>query len=198
MTQTFLALITFLFPLAYSPGPGNVFFAANGAYFGFKATIPANAGYHLATFAITAAIGFGFVAAMDQVPQIFVAMKLAGSAYVLWLAWKLFTADALNNRQTARPATLWDGIILLALNPKAYVIIALMFTQFLTSDTNNQTGTVLFITAVFTLNNLIAFSLWALLGDRIAKVFHSPDSARTLNWAFGAILAAVALWMLIA
>ncbi len=73
-----------------------------------------------------------------------------------------------------------------------------MFTQFLTSDTNNQTGTVLFITAVFTLNNLIAFSLWALLGDRIAKVFRSPHSARTLNRAFGAILAAVAMWMLIA
>ena len=41
MTQTFLALITCLFPLAYSPGPGNVFVSANGSYFCFKATIAA-------------------------------------------------------------------------------------------------------------------------------------------------------------
>jgi len=37
-----LALILFLFPLAFSPGPGNMFFAANGARFGFLNTLSAN------------------------------------------------------------------------------------------------------------------------------------------------------------
>ncbi|MEJ2518265.1 MAG: hypothetical protein P8Y82_09930 [Methyloceanibacter sp.] len=36
----------------------------------------------------------------------------------------------------ARPAGFLDGVVLLVLNPKAHVIIALMFTQFLAdSDT---------------------------------------------------------------
>ncbi len=34
MTQTTIALVLFLAPLAYSPGPGNLFFAATGARFG--------------------------------------------------------------------------------------------------------------------------------------------------------------------
>ena len=55
-----LALLFFLFPLAFSPGPGNMFFAANGARFGFLNTLSANFGYHLATIIITFLIGFGF------------------------------------------------------------------------------------------------------------------------------------------
>ena len=44
------ALLIFLFPLAFSPGPGNMFFAASGAKFGFKKTLSANFGYHLAYY----------------------------------------------------------------------------------------------------------------------------------------------------
>lgn len=194
MIETSIALILFLFPLAFSPGPGNVFFAANSARFGFRATVPANAGYHVATWIVTAAIGFGFLAALERFPGIFVVLKVAGSVYVLWLAWKLFRSGAMSGAAKARPASFSDGALLLVLNPKAYVIIALMFTQFLEAS---EVWAVVLITTVFTLNNLVAFSLWALVGDRIAGYFRTPQSARKLNTLFGGILAAVAVWMLL-
>lgn len=197
MLQTTLALILFLFPLAYSPGPGNMFFAANGARFGFRATIPANAGYHIATWVVTAAIGFGFLAAIERYPQLFTFLKVAGSLYVLWMAWKMLKAGTLKGEEDARPATFVDGVILLLLNPKAYVIITLMFTQFLGLSNANMFASVLLITTVFTLNNLLAFSIWTLIGDTIAGTFKTPDSARKLNFTFGTILAAVAIWMLL-
>lgn len=197
MMQTTVALVLFLFPLAYSPGPGNMFFAANGARFGFRATIPANIGYHVATGIVTAAIGFGFIAALEAYPRIFSGLKVAGSLYVLWLAWTLFRASALEDTAAAKPATFKDGVILLILNPKAYVIIALMFTQFLNQSGMNFLAAVLLITTVFTLNNLIAFSLWALIGDKIARYFRTPQSAQKLNMVFGGILAAVGVWMLL-
>ncbi|NNJ68320.1 MAG: LysE family translocator [Boseongicola sp.] len=194
MLETTIALILFLFPLAYSPGPGNVFFAANSARFGFCATVPANAGYHIATWIMTAAIGFGFLAALERFPQIFVGLKVAGSLYVLWLAWKMLRAGAMSGAADARPARFVDGALLLVLNPKAYVIIALMFTQFLQAS---DVWAVVLITTVFTLNNLVAFSAWALVGDRIAVYFRTPQSARQLNTGFGAILSGVAVWMLL-
>ena len=197
MHQTVLGLILFLFPLAYSPGPGNMFFAANGARFGFKATIPAIVGYHLATWIVTAAIGFGFLATIEKFPQLFTLLKVAGSLYVLWIAWKLLKAGTLQGAESAKPATFMDGIVLLLLNPKAYLIIALMFTQFLAPTNTNMLTAVLLITTVFTLNNLLAFSIWALLGDTIGSFFRSEDTARHLNLIFGAILAAVAIWMLL-
>ena len=200
MTQTTMALIVFLFPLAYSPGPGNLFFAANGARFGFRATLPANAGYHLATFIVTAAIGLGFAAVIDQFPQVFQILRIAGSLYVLWIAWGLVRAGVTRQNeaaQAAQAARFGDGVVLLLLNPKAYVIIALMFTQFLPGAQTDRLLAVLAITVIFTLNNLIAFSLWTVAGDRIGARFRAKDSARRLNLVFGAVLAAVAVWMLL-
>lgn len=175
-----------------------MFFAANSARFGFRATVPASIGYHVATWFVTAAIGLGFIAALEKFPQIFTVLKVAGSLYVLWIAWKLFKAGTLGVNKAAKAATFTDGVILLILNPKAYVIIALMFTQFLDQSEIGRLAAVLLITTVFTFNNLVAFSIWALVGDKIAGYFRTPESARKLNVMFGGILAAVAIWMLLA
>ncbi len=196
MFQTAIALILFLFPLAYSPGPGNMFFAANGARFGFGATIAASLGYHIATWIVTAGIGLGFMTVMDRGPQVFPWLKLAGALYVLWLAWKLFRAGALKSDEEAQPARFSDGAVLLLLNPRAYVIIGVMFTQFLPQPDMRQLTAVVLITTIFTLNNLVAFSLWTLAGDRLARAFRTPDHARQLNRLFGATLPPVAIRMM--
>lgn len=197
MMQTTLALIAFLFPLAFSPGPGNLFFAANGARFGFRATLAANLGYHLATFAMTLLIGLGFVAVIGKYPQLFAALQIAGALYVLWLAWKLFRAGTLAQDGTAQPAGLRDGAVLLLLNPKAYVIMTLMFTQFTHAKGAAPLSLVLLIAAVFTLNNAVAFCAWTVMGDTMARSFRTPRAAHLLNTFLAALLAGIAIWMLL-
>ena len=191
--QTVLPLLIFLFPLAYSPGPGNMTFAANGGRFGFAATVPASLGYHLATWVVTVAIGLGAMTIWQEVPTLFTALKWAGVGYMLWLAAAFLRAGrAIGAR--ARPISFTGGVVLLVLNPKAYVIIALMFSQFLPSG---DVALVLVIATVFTLNNLAAFSLWTFVGDRLITLFRTPEHAHRVNVAFGAALAGVAIWMLI-
>ena len=89
-------------------------------------------------------------------------------------------------------------MLLLLLNPKAYVIIALMFTQFAATESASQRQLVIVIATVFTLNNLVAFLAWTAVGDRLAMRFRNKESARRINMVFGAILAAVAIWMALA
>ena len=134
MREITIALIIFLFPLAYSPGPGNMFFATNGARFGFAATVPSNIGYHIATWLVTVVIGLGMITVLNDYPNVFLALKISGAAFVLWLAWKLIRVGRYDGRGEAKPATFWDGVILLILNPKAYIIMALMFSQCLSMD----------------------------------------------------------------
>ncbi len=197
MLELTIKLVLFLFPLAYSPGPGNMFFAANGARFGFAATISANAGYHIATWIVTLAIGLGFGFVATQFPHFLEAIKYIGSAYVLYLAWLLFRAGALDNHAEPHHAGFADGVILLILNPKAYLIIALIFTQFTSSLSTVSVWLTLWIATVFTFNNLVAFSVWAAVGDVLATAFRDETHARKLNMFFGAMLAAVAVWMLL-
>lgn len=195
MIQTIIPLILFLFPLAYSPGPGNMFFAANGARFGFAATMPASLGYHIATWIVTCLIGLGFGRFATEFPLALKILKYLGGAYVLYLAWGLFRAGLLKNSAEPRRARFVDGVVLLVLNPKAYVIIMLMFTQFTNADTSS--AMIILIATIFTVNNLLAFSIWAFVGDRLAAMFRNESDATRLNLFFGIILATVAIWMLI-
>ncbi len=206
MTLPFVPLILFLFPLAYSPGPGNLFFAAIGARSGLRHTLPALCGYHLATWGVTLGLGLGLSSILQALPGLFQVLKWAGALYVFYLAFKFLRAGQLTNARTAPRARFVDGVALLALNPKAYVIIALMFSQFLPVSTPSAVAAnalaathflpVLWITTIFTFNNLIAFLLWAALGDVLARQFRSAGTAQRLNTVFGVLLAAVGLWML--
>ena len=130
----FPALILFLFPLAYSPGPGNLFFAASGARFGFRATLPASAGYHLATWGLTAAIGIGFAEVAAMSDRLMHVIRIAGGLYVLYLAYGFLGTVITTDAPEPRRAGLRDGAVILIMNPKAWVIIALMLTQFVRAE----------------------------------------------------------------
>jgi threonine/homoserine/homoserine lactone efflux protein len=193
MTERAAALVLFLLPLAWSPGPGNMFFAALGARFGIRATLPASMGYHLATLVVTFVIGLGFSAATVWLGSAFDLIRLAGVAYVLWLAVRLWQAGAAGSCEEARPAGFVDGAVLLLLNPKAYVIILLMFTQFLPPEAPLALPAA--ISVVFTLNNLVAFTAWSAAGAALMRLFAREGSARGMNRLFAMILAVVAIWM---
>ncbi len=198
-TDLTVTLIIFLFPLAYSPGPGNLFFAANGARFGFWRTFPAATGYHAATWLVTFGIGWGFGKMAADFPGMLFLIKYLGSAYVFFLAWRLLRAGAVNGDGDvkSKPASFFDGAVLLIFNPKAYLIISAMFTQFGAADAHSQLLLIMWITTVFTLNNWIAFSLWTYAGDRLLRGFRNETRAKRLNAILAMTLAGVAVWMLV-
>lgn len=193
------ALVVFLLPLAFSPGPGNAFFAGIGATRGVRAAIPALASYHVATFVVTALLGFGMGVTVLRQPAVARTLAVLGGAYVLWLAWGFFRSarsEATSDREApARSIGFWSGAVVLLLNPKAYYIIAVMFTQFLRPPLDDDVGAVLVISAIFTLNNLVAFVVWALAGRGLAALFRSGRSKKWIDYAFAATLVGVAVWM---
>ena len=214
---TFAALIAFLFPLAYSPGPGNTFFAAIGASRGPRAAVPALVGYHGATFVVTAAIGLVLGATVLMHSAFVLVLSAAGSLYVLWLAFTFIRSARSRAQSAARsgptssessgspesalpPAPVqnigaWSGAIVLLLNPKAYYIIVVMFAQFLRPESNGGIAAVLFITAIFTINNLIAFIIWTVGGRMLTALFRGERAQQVIDYLFAATLIGVAIWM---
>ncbi len=189
-----LALLVFLFPLAFSPGPGNMFFAANGAKFGFVDTLSANFGYHLATFLITFFIGLGFSLFFSFIKNQYQYIQILGSLYVIYLAYKFYKAGTYNENAKNLNCTFMDGVVLLLFNPKAYVIISLMFTMFL--DNSQNIFKIILISLIFTVNNCVSFTLWTLFGDLIGAKFRNKKYSKILNNMFSLMLFLVGIWML--
>ena len=189
-----VALLIFLFPLAFSPGPGNMFFAASGAKFGFKKTLSANFGYHLATIIVTLLIGLGFGFFFSFIEDYYQYIKIIGSIYVIFLSYKFLKSGAYKSTTRDIGTTFTDGVILLIFNPKAYVIISLMFTIFL--NNNQNLLKVILISIIFTLNNCLSFTLWTIFGDILGTKFRNEKYAKKLNYVFAISLFFVGLWML--
>ena len=189
-----LALLVFLFPLAFSPGPGNMFFAASGARFGLLNTLSANFGYHLATIIITFLLGIGFNFLFSFIKDQYHYIQILGSLYVIYLAYKFFKAGTYNETSKNLKCTFIDGVILLIFNPKAYVIISLMFSIFL--DGTQNISKIVLISTIFTLNNCVSFTLWTIFGDLIGTKFRNEKYSRILNNTFSLALFLVGIWML--
>lgn len=94
-------------------------------------------GFHLAGFLHIAAAAFGVSALLQVVPQLFVAMKLAGAIYLIWLGVKYLrghSPSASPDEPIARrPAwkALRDGIVVEVLNPKSVLFYFAFLPQFI-------------------------------------------------------------------
>ena len=67
-------------------------------------------------------------------------------------------------------------------NPKAYVIISLMFTIFL--DGSQSLIRIILISTIFTVNNCVSFTLWTLFGDLLGAKFRNEKYSKILNKIF--------------
>ena len=99
------ALIGFSFVSSVTPGPNNILLWASGAEFGFRRTIRHVIGTALGIGSMALAVAAGLGALITTVPEIGFVMKVAGSVYLLYLAYQIAGAagaGAGRHRPTAR------------------------------------------------------------------------------------------------
>src|SRR5690606_28471483 len=117
----------------------------------------------------------------------FFALKIAGAAYLLYLAWGAWRAGAsdqsLSEAVPLTPLQLYRrGIVMNITNPK----VAVFFVAFLPQFTNAAYGPLpyqlLTLGAVFIVQAIVLFSLISILAGRLAVWFrHSAGAQRVLN-----------------
>ena len=185
--MTTLTLLLFLLPLAYSPGPGNLFFAAHGARFGWRNSLPALFGYHAATLAAALAVGGGLLVC-DRAGHGPAAAMGWQRLYIMAGATALARQCAAPAEQTPHMPAYGTGAALLALNPKAWAIMAALYAQFPSADWHTVG---MGCDLVFTLNNAVAFMLWTGLGQTLLARIQNPAHLRRINKGFALLLAAV-------
>ena len=122
--------------LSVSPGPAVLFTASRGLAHGLRGGWPAALGVVLANGLCYILSGLGVGAALAALPRLFLALKWAGAAYLLWLAWGAFAARpgalALDPSVPRVPAwrTLREVMGVQLTNPKALLFFAAVLPQF--------------------------------------------------------------------
>lgn len=112
MNLEFLILwLAVLFPLVYSPGPGNILCAVCGAANSFRGAAPFILGLDVVYTAYAALMGLGLGAVIQRHPPAFAALQFAGVLYLLYLAYSFLARSADDGGQEARRLTFKDGLI---------------------------------------------------------------------------------------
>ena len=87
--DAFLALLVYALVTSITPGPNNLMLLASGVNFGIVRTVPHMLGISIGFLVLLLAVGFGLGAVLTALPALHTVLKIAGAAYLLYLAWKI-------------------------------------------------------------------------------------------------------------
>jgi threonine/homoserine/homoserine lactone efflux protein len=201
------AAAMFGFVTSITPGPNNMMLLSSGLNFGVRRTIPHMLGISIGYVVLMLAVGFGLGEALRAVPGAFLALKIAGGAYMLFLAWQIARSapprsDKPENGETSsaapagsRPMTFLGAVAFQWVNPKAWVIVVTAVATYVAPD--ELARDLLIVTFVCGLINLPSIGVWAIFGAGLRRFLSDPTWLRRFNAAMAALLVA-SLWPLLA
>ena len=183
------ALILFTVVAGITPGPNNMMLMASGVNYGVRRTLPHLAGVVLGFAAMVALVGFGLDAIFRAAPWALPAMRWAGAAYLLWLAWKIAHSGAVKEGVSeGRPLGMLGAAAFQWINPKGWVMAVSALTTYAVSA--DYATTVLVVALTCLIVSIPCSGVWVLFGAGVRRALADPHRARMFNWTMAALLAA--------
>lgn len=196
MPEFLIPFTLFAIAGSFTPGPNNIMLTASGANFGFRRTLPHILGICIGFPLMVAAVGIGLGRLFEVVPATHAVLKVAGTAYLLWLAWRIATAGSADAGDAgARPLSFIEAAAFQWVNPKAWIMATGAISTF-TLAGEAILPQVLTIVGIFTVVSVPSATVWTLLGIGIARLLRSPLALRLFNIGMGALLALSVVWIL--
>jgi threonine/homoserine/homoserine lactone efflux protein len=167
--------------LTMTPGPDMMLIASRSASQGRAAGFASLAGIQVGTYCHALAAALGLSELFLAVPAAYDAVRFAGAAYLLYLAWKAFHTDSTTafarTSQARQPLgqIFRQGLLTNVLNPKMALFVLALFPQFVRAQDGSVALQILILATVlnvigFVINGVVILAAsrlirW-LLGDR--------------------------------
>lgn len=188
--------------LALSPGPDNLFVLTQSMLWGRAAGLWVVLGLCTGVLGHTLAVSVGLAAVFAASATAFLVVKLAGAAYLLYLAWGALRATA-GGTDDAQPARQTGGqlyrrgVIMSLTNPKVTIFFLAFLPQF-ASPARGSIGTqMLMLGGLFMLAALLVFSAVAVFSGAVGeRLRRSPRIRIWLDRLAGMIFLGLALKLL--
>lgn len=105
--ELFGALVFFAFATSITPGPNNIMIMSSGVNYSVQKSLPHLAGVQIGFLLMLLAIGLGAGLILQQQPILHQLIKFIGSVYLLYLAWKIASAEPVQiNTGNSKPLSL--------------------------------------------------------------------------------------------
>ena len=180
-------LILFAIAASFSPGPNNIVTSYTSFNFGFKKTIPTMLGVVIGWMSLVIFLQMGSGVIFKQFEELQIIVKIFGSIYLLYMAYKLSSSKTISGKSTAKPVTFINTFFFQFINPKA-IIYALLAISMFVDVQNNYLRDTITLTAVFFFGAIGSQLTWCLIGKYLRKFATSKKFIKNFNYSMSFLL----------
>ncbi|WP_313084977.1 LysE family translocator [Pseudomonas sp.] len=190
-----LSMAAFALASSLSPGPVNIVALGAGAQFGLGPAMRYVSGATLGFSLLLLLTGLGLSELLMRWPWLTEAVRLAGVAFLLYVALRLATADGqLDGRPPSRRPTLRHGALMQWLNPKAWLASIAGMGLFAAAG---DAASVCRFVAIYGVICYASLSCWALTGACLRRHLEAPERLRLFNRSIALLLVGCAGYLLL-
>lgn len=184
--------------MVLTPGPNMIYLVSRSIGQGWRAGMVSLAGTLVGFLVYMTMANVGLAAVFLLVPWLYTAVKVAGAAYLLYLAWKTLKPGGLSLFETrdlpgdSRAKLFRMGLVTNLLNPKAAIMYLALIPQFVTPAAGNVMLQGFILGGVQITVSMLVNAAIVLAAGGIAVFLRSrPTWLVVQRWITGALLGAV-------
>lgn len=202
MLEQFLLFVSASVAITIAPGPDNLQVLVRSLSQGRAAGIAAALGFASGCLFHTGLAVLGIAALLRASPMAFDAIKLAGAAYLMWLAVQaLRSRGGFSMGAGSQPLGLWrifrQSILANMLNPKVTLFFLVFLPQFVDPWAGPPGGQMLALGVVFMIQAAVVFCAIACFAGGLGEALRRrPRAAVWLDRLAGAVFLLLALRIL--
>ncbi|MDR1614788.1 MAG: LysE family translocator [Campylobacteraceae bacterium] len=200
--ETFWFFLAASVALALAPGPDILFVITQGVTKGAKAAITLACGLSSGVIVHTTLAALGVSVIFKTSQTAFFVLKIAGAAYLFYLAYQAFIhrdelvrIDAKKSKESLNYKTLFiRGFFMNVLNPKVILFFLALFPQFVKEQNGFVALQMAQLGAIFMMSALIVFIIVGICADKASStLMQNPKFAKCANVLTSCIFIAIGI-----
>ena len=188
MISELLLLTGLSFSLGFTPGPNNAVASYSGFNFGIKKTVPLIMGVGLGYTALIILTNFVLISTFKKFPIIQEIIRILGTFFLIYLAYKIATSYSTKNEKKENPVTFFDTFIFQFINPKG-VMAAITLSSKFVNETNYFISSMMVI-IVCSFTAFLSITSWTVLGKFLRKFATNNSFIKRFNYAMSILILA--------
>ena len=175
------------------PGPSVLFTVGRALAYGRRTALLTVCGNVAGNYLVATCVAFGLGSLVQRSAQVFLAVKLAGALYLIWLGVQAIRhraslAEAFSAQVPARgdARSVREGFLVGVTNPKAFILFGAVLPQFVDRAAGHVPVQMLLLALISVAIGLVSDSTWALAAGGLRAWFtRSPRRFALLGGAGG-------------
>ena len=187
MHPELFSLILFCLVTSCTPGPNNILASYSGFNFGIKKTLPLMSGVAFGYTLMLTFVNFGLIVIFKNYPIIQQIIKVIGSIFLIYLAYKISFSISNSNILQKNPVNFFDTFLFQFINPKAIIVATIMVSTFVDSN-NNYIRESFWVIGVNFIFAWFSITFWTLLGKFLRKFATNDKFIKIFNYVMSFLL----------